>query len=82
MQQCFGHLEATSNVLLAVRTLKSGIFALQEVVVLHDLPSDSLAAWFYKDAEASVELNLSSTKQLGDNTGKSSPLALMHEDIL
>ncbi|KAL3151673.1 hypothetical protein ABBQ38_012658 [Trebouxia sp. C0009 RCD-2024] len=41
----------------------------QEFMVLHDLPSDALAAWFYKDAEASVELNLSSTKQMGDNTG-------------
>lgn len=66
----FGHLEATRT----ERPLSAGItldFALQEFVVLHDLPSDALAAWFYKDAEASVELNLSSTKQMGDNTGAS-----------
>ncbi len=46
--------------------------------MLHDLPSDALAAWFYKDAEASVELDLSSTRQMNDNAGESSRFAHVH----
>lgn len=46
-------------------------FALQEVMVLHDLPSDPLAAWFYKNDEGSVEIGKLGTSHMGNNTGES-----------
>ena len=39
--------------------------------MLHDLPSDPLAAWFYKNDEGSVEVNVSGMKQMRNDTGAS-----------
>lgn len=41
----------------------------QEVVVLHDLPSDPLAAWFYKNDEGSSEIGMSDPNQTSSNAG-------------
>ena len=45
-------------------------FALQEVIVLHDLPSDPLAAWFYKNDEGSAEISMLGATHMGNNTGE------------
>lgn len=39
--------------------------------MLHDLPSDPLAAWFYKNDEGSVEISMSGTSHMGNTTGES-----------
>lgn len=38
--------------------------------MLHDLPSDPLAAWFYKNDEGSVEISMLSATHMGNNTGE------------
>ena len=40
-------------------------------MVLHDLPSDPLAAWFYKNDEGSVEISMLGTMHMDSNNGES-----------
>ena len=42
---------------------------LQETVVFHDLPYDCLAAWYYKQDEASVGIDEADVMKTDDNAG-------------
>lgn len=41
--------------------------------MLHDLPSDPLAAWFYKNDEGSSEIGMSDPNQTSSNAGEVLP---------